>query len=505
MNPILWAVVLPFMGAVGCLLARGRGVAWIGGATALAVAAVCAKLLVIVWRQGETRVALGGWAAPLGIGLQLDGLGAMFMMLTAVVGGLVGPYAASYFARSPDQHRMGASFWPLWMILWGGLNGFYLCADLFNAYVLLEVCGLAAVGLTVLSGSTAAVAAGLRYLLATMFGSLMYLLGVGLVYAATGQLDFWLAARQVTPTVTIVAAFGVMVFGLLIKSALLPFHFWLPPAHSNAPAPVSALLSALVVKASFFLLLRLWFVVFPVLTGQTPNRLPDAVPGIGQMLGLLGGLAMLWGSFQALRQTRLKMLIAYSTVGQLGYLFLLFALLDAPGAEAWATMAWAGTVFHVFSHALAKAALFLAAGCLLLAMGTDDLRAMRDIAGRLPVVTFTLGVAGISLMGLPPSAGFVAKWMLLRAALTSGHWWWALVIVVTGLLTAAYVFKILYHTFVPAEGEGLVLQPVPAAMTLTALGLAVICALSGFRAEEVIALLPRDLAVTGVAFGGGTP
>jgi formate hydrogenlyase subunit 3/multisubunit Na+/H+ antiporter MnhD subunit len=108
-------------------------------------------------------------------------------------------------------------------------------------------------------------------------------------------------------------------------------------------------------------------------------------------------------------------------------------------------------------------------------------------------------------MGLPPSAGFVAKWMLLRAALTSGQWWWALVIVVTGLLTAAYVFKILYHTFVPAEGEGLVLQPVPAAMTLTALGLAVICALSGFRAEEVIALLPGDPAATGVVFGGGTP
>ncbi|MFO7494158.1 MAG: proton-conducting transporter membrane subunit [Desulfobacterales bacterium] len=501
MNPMLWAVLLPFMGAVCCLLARGRVVAWIGGATSLAVLAVCGKLLAHVWAHGDTRLALGGWAAPLGIGLQLDGLGALFMLLTAVVGGLVGLYAGSYFTGSPQQHRMGALFWPLWTLLWGGLNGVYLCSDVFNAYVLLEVCGLAAVGLTVLSGTAAALVAGLRYLMAAMFGSLMYLLGVGLLYAGTGRLDFLLLAREVAPTLSTLTAFGLMVFGLLIKSALLPFHFWLPPAHSSAPAPVSAILSALVVKASFFLLLRLWFVVFPVLTGQTADRMP----GAGQMLGLLGGLAMLWGSFQALRQTRLKLLIAYSTVGQLGYLFLLFALLDAPGAGAWAAMAWAGTVFHVFSHALAKAALFLAAGCLLLAMGTDDLLAMRDVAGRLPVVTFTLGVAGISLMGLPPSAGFVAKWMLLRAALASGQWWWALVIVLTGLVTAAYVFKILYYTFVLSKGEGLALQPVPAAMTLAALALAMLCALSGFRAEEVIALLPHDPWAIPVATRGGMP
>lgn len=486
MNLAVWAVFVPFLGATVCLLIRGRARPRVGTAVSLGVPAVCVTLLAQTWEQGTERIALGGWAAPLGIHLYLDGLGALFMVLNAVVGFLVSLYACSYFEQNSEHRKMGHHFWPIWLLLWGGLNGLYLCSDIFNAYVLLEVSGLAAVGLTVLSGSSASLIAGLRYLMAAMLGSLLYLLGVALLYAGTGHLDFFLLSGAVTPRLFTSTALALMVFGLLLKSALLPFHFWLPPAHSSAPAPVSAILSALVVKASFFLLLRVWFVVFRSITEDASGFLA------GQLLGVLGAMAILWGSFQAVRQARLKLLIAYSTVGQLGYLFLLFALLASPHSAPWGAMTWAGGIFHVFSHGLAKAALFLAAGCLLRAMGTDDLNAMRDIAGRLPTVTFTLGVAGVSLMGLPPSAGFVAKWMLLRATLASGQWWWAPVIVLGGLLTAAYVFKILASTFVPSEGEAIPLKFVPAAMVIPALGLAVLCALMGFRAEEIIALLPHE-------------
>lgn len=505
MTNMFWVVLLPFLGAVCCLAFPGRHASRVGMTASLAVLAVSVALLAHVWEHGHVRLDLGGWASPLGIGLRLDGIGALFLLLTAMVGVFVGLHAAGYFAYDPKQSALGRRFWPVWLLLWGGLNGVYLCSDVFNAYVLLEVGGLAAVGLTVLTGSTPALTAGLRYLLAAMFGSLLYLLGVGLLYAAYGQLDFYLLGLSVTPEPAAVAAFGLMVFGLLIKSALLPFHFWLPPAHSMATPPVSAILSALVIKASFFLLLRIWFTVFPAVTEPMTGSMLHQFLTPGQFLGFLGGLAVLWGSLQAVRQTRLKLLIAYSTVGQMGYLFLLFALLSAPGAEFWSALAWTGTVFHAFSHGLAKAALFLAAGCLALAMGTDDLEAMRDIAGRLPVVTFTLAVAGVSLMGLPPSAGFVAKWMLLRAALASGQWWWAVVIVLGGLLTAAYVFKILAYTFVPAQGEKIRLRPVPPVMTLSALILALLCALLGFRAEEVIALLAHDAAAHSTFAPGGPP
>jgi len=494
MTHMFWVVLVPFMGAICCFAFPGRHVPRVGMAASLAVLALSVMLLMHVWEHGHVRLELGGWASPLGIGLRLDGLGALFLLLTAMVGVLVGLYATGYFAYNPTQSALGRRFWPIWLLLWGGLNGVYLCSDVFNAYVLLEVAGLAAVGLTVLTGSTPVLTAGLRYLLAAMFGSLLYLLGVALLYAAYGRLDFHLLGMVVTPEPAALTAFGLMVFGLLIKSALLPFHFWLPPAHSMATPPVSAILSALVIKTSFFLLLRIWFIVFPAVTEPMASSTPHLSLTPGQFLGFLGSLTVLWGSLQAVRQIRLKLLLAYSTVSQMGYLFLLFALLSAPGAEAWNALTWTGTVFHAFSHGLAKAALLLAAGCLALAMGTDDLEAMRDIAGRMPVVTFTLAVAGVSLMGLPPSAGFVSKWMLLRAALVSGQWWWAVVIVLGGLLTAAYVFKILAYTFVPAQGERVRLRPVPQVMTLSALILALLCALLGFRAEEVIALLAHDAA-----------
>jgi formate hydrogenlyase subunit 3/multisubunit Na+/H+ antiporter MnhD subunit len=483
MNLLAWPVIIPFFAAVICIPCRGRAAILSAGIAAAAIMVLSIRLLLLVWNQGEGHLRLGGWTAPLGIGLHLDGLGALFIIVTAIVGVLVTLYAACFFGPGNQQQDAGY-FWTLWLVLWAGLNGVFLCADIFNAYVLLEITTLAAVGMTILSGTRASFLAGLRYLLAAMFGALLYLLGVSLLYARVGVLDFFLLAGQIPPGAVSVTAFGVMVFGLILKSALLPFHFWLPPAHSNAPAPVSAILSALVVKASFFLLLRIWFVVFSGLTQGHAGR------SAGIFLGVLGGAAILWGSLQAVRQTRLKPLIAYSTVGQIGYLFLIFALVSSPESGNWSSMAWTGTVFHAVSHCLAKAGLFLGAGCFVLAMGTDDLKAMRNIAGRLPVVTFSLGVAGVSLMGLPPSAGFVAKWMLLRASVAAGQWWWAVIIILGGLLSAAYVFKILSYTFVSHEQEDTsALRPVPLPMTLSVLGLGVLCVLFGFRAEEVVILL----------------
>ncbi|MFP4168445.1 MAG: complex I subunit 5 family protein [Desulfonatronovibrionaceae bacterium] len=499
MNALLYAVIIPFFGAIVCIPSRGRIAASAAVLSAVFILGLSVKLLFLVWRQGAIHVQLGGWVAPLGIALRLDGLGVLFVLLTAMVGTLITLYAVRFFSAEQGQSDTAGYFWALWLILWAGLNGIFMCADLFNAYVLLEVTTMAAVGLSIISGSPASLKAGLRYLLAAMLGSFMYLLGVTLVYSKAGMLDFSLLSAVTEPGPVWASAFGFMVFGLALKSALLPFHFWLPPAHSNAPAPVSAILSALVVKASFFLLLRVWFTVFTGITRVPAGQLP------GFFLGVLGGAAVLWGSLQAIRQIRMKPLLAYSTVGQMGYLFLVFALVSGPEGQKWSSLVWTGTVFYALSHCLAKAGLFLSVGCLVRAMGTDHLQAMRNVAGRLPVVTFALGVAGVSLMGLPPSAGFVAKWMLLRGSLAAGQWWWAGVIVLGGLLTAAYVFKILSYTFVPCSEDAAELQPVPWLMTLSALGLGVLCVLFGFRADEVITLLGQGTSAVLPGIGEGVP
>jgi formate hydrogenlyase subunit 3/multisubunit Na+/H+ antiporter MnhD subunit len=225
-----------------------------------------------------------------------------------------------------------------------------------------------------------------------------------------------------------------MTLGLLTKTAIFPLHVWLPPAHANAPAPVSALLSALVVKGSLYLLLRLWLWVFPA----------ALTPPVAQLLGLLGAAAVLYGSLLALCQTRIKLLVAYSTVAQLGYVLLLFPLAGA--------LAWGGAVYQILSHAFAKAALFLAAGNILQAWGHDRLRELSGLTRTLPLTLYAIALAGVSLMGLPPSGGFIAKWLLLRAAIESGQWWWAVIILVGGLLAAAYLFRLLQCGFISQPG-----------------------------------------------------
>ena len=192
-----------------------------------------------------------------------------------------------------------------------------------------------------------------------------------------------------------------MTAGLLAKTALFPLHLWLPPAHAGAPAPASAVLSALVVKGSFFLIVRLWFDVMPGLLSHAA----------AQVLAALGAAAIVFGSVLALRQARLKMLIAYSTVAQLGYLFLMFPL-AGPGAAR--LSAWTGGLLQAISHACAKAAMFMAAGLIAQALGHDRIAGLGGIGRALPMTIFAFALAGLSLMGLPPSGGFMAKWLLLR-------------------------------------------------------------------------------------------
>jgi len=466
------AILLPLTGALVCFLWPRRSVP-LGLLTALGIVACMTGLCWQVVEQGAQRYTIGGWGAPLGIDLYADGLSLLMLLMTAVVGLGIGIYSSGYF-----EHKTAAVFWPLWLFLWAALNALLLSADIFNLYVTLELLGLSAVALVALAGDADALTAAMRYLLVSLLGSLFYLLGVALLYHSFGSVDIAILAGRVEPSPAVWAAVGLMSAGLLLKTALFPLHFWLPPAHASAPAPVSALLSALVVMASFYILLRLWLEVFP----------PSAAAA-GQLLGLLGATAVLWGGIQALRQTRLKLLIAYSTVAQLGYLFLAFPL--------GTSFAWKGALYLLLSHAMAKAAMFMAAGNILRFGGHDRIADLDRVAQRLPLTLAAFSLAGISIMGLPPSGGFIGKWMLLDAAFYRGQWWWALILIMGGLLTAAYVFKVVGYAFTQAEVTHEASR-VPAGMEWTALVLALAAVLLGLFTPLPLALL--DL---GFPFSGG--
>lgn len=449
-------VILPLLGAIACFV-------WPNVAKSLALGTAFAVVLSVVGlgfrliTVGAYRHTVGGWGAPLGIELLADGLSLLMLAATAVVGLAITIYSTSFF-----QAKQLAHFCPLWLFLLAALNALFLSADIFNLYVALELTGLAAVALTALTGGGAALAAAMRYLLVTLLGSLSYLLGVVLIYHSYGSVDIATLAERVESTPTVWAAFSLMSAGLALKTALFPFHFWLPPAHASAPAPVSAALSALVVKASFYILLRLWLEVFPA-----DNQ------ALGQLFGVLGMAAILWGGLQALRAKRLKLLIAYSTIMQLGYLFLAFPLA--------VSAAWRGALYLVLSHALAKAAMFLVAGNILHFAGHDRIADLDRIAQRLPLTLAAFALAGVSIMGLPPSGGFVAKWLMVEASLNAGQWWWAVALVVGSLLAAAYVFKVIGHAFTQAEVPH-TSKSVPAVMEWTALVLASVAILLGLIA-----------------------
>jgi formate hydrogenlyase subunit 3/multisubunit Na+/H+ antiporter MnhD subunit len=399
-------------------------------------------------------------------------------------------HAFAYFEDEPSAAPADAAegrvrrllFWPLWLFLWAALHALFLTRDVFNVYVTLELVGLSAVALVALAGEPRALGAAARYLFLALLGSLAYLLAVGLLYAGTGTLDADGLRAALRPGLLASAAAALVVGGLAVKAALFPLHGWLPPAHGGAPAPVSAVLSALVVKSSFYLLVR-WF-------GEV---LPRAIlPPAAELLGALGAAAIVWGSVQALRQERLKVIVAYSTVAQLGYLFLYFPL------SGDARAALSGAALFALAHALAKSALFLASGSVLHALASDRLDDLRGLGTRLPLTAAALGLASVSILALPPSGGFAAKWLLLGAAVRGGRWEYLAVMLLGGLLAAGYSFRVLERVIAPSPVAETRLHA-PAPMEAAALGLAALAIVAGMMPWAPLRLLGAALPLAGVA------
>jgi multicomponent Na+:H+ antiporter subunit D len=491
---LVLAIILPVTGMLLSLLLGGRWAQPIAlfvmpGGLTLAVA-----IAIGVWRTGHVvEYLVGGWDPPLGVALRADGISVVMLVTTALLICGIGLFARSQFPNSGQgEIRASLMFWTLLLAVWGALNAVFIGSDLFNLYVALELLTFAAVPMVSLEGRADTLAAALRYLLFALLGSILYLLGAVLIYGAYGTLDIFLLSGRIRAEPAAWAAISLMTVGLLAKAALYPFHLWLPPAHTGAPAPASAILSGLVVKAPFFLIVRLWFDVMPAM--------PE--PRVAQMLGFLGAIAILFASIVALRQKRLKLLIAYSTVAQIGYLFIMFPLAIQPEmGHHWTSVAWTGGLMQAISHAFAKAAMFMAAGLIAEALGHDRIAGLVGIGRALPITVFAFGLGGLSLMGLPPSGGFVAKAMLLTAAIAEGQWWWAVIVLTGGLLAGGYVFLVLIQAVANAEPPLKLLTPISRGRQSVAAALALCAMLLGFvplRPLELLQIGRPELALGGL-------
>lgn len=498
------ALFLPIVASLGVFLAGGRFGARIAAITAPI------GLLLAVWivasileTEGALVLVVGDWTPPLGVALRADGFSAAMLLTTALIMTAVIFFSQSSFPTPRErvtsfggiwaEGRAQLSFWVLLLGLWAALNAVFLSNDLFSIYVAIELLTFTAIPLVCVAGGAETVGAALRYLLFALLGSLLYLLGVALMYGAYGTLDITLLATVVADDPTALIAVALMTVGMLAKTALFPLHLWLPPAHGGAPPAASAVLSSLVVKGSFFVIFRIWL----ELLGGFSLEIA------AQLVAALGAMAILFGSVMALRQERLKLLIAYSTVAQIGYLFLVLPLVTVPAAmsadrSAVATAALTGGLLQAISHACAKAAMFLSAGLIAETLGHDRIGDSNGVAGvrgvgrTIPLTVFAFLIGGLSLMGLPPSGGFWAKWLLLSAAINTGQWWWAMVMIAGGLLAGGYVFRVIGPAFASTDTPERCVVRVSRGRQLVVLGLAIFSMLLG-----LMALTPPGLLETG--------
>jgi formate hydrogenlyase subunit 3/multisubunit Na+/H+ antiporter MnhD subunit len=501
---LVLAVLVPFLGVLMGLVLGGRNAQRIALLTIVAGTVIALGIAMnYLTLSGAVVYLMGGWSPPLGIALRADGLSVVMLVAIAVVICGIGVYACADFGTPAGQREARApfTFWLLLLAVWGSLNLVFVSGDLFTLYVALELLTFAGVPLVCLDGRGETLRAALRYLIFALLGSVLYLLGAVLLYGGYGTLDIALLAARVRPEAIAWAAAALMTTGLLAKTALFPLHLWLPPAHAGAPAAASAVLSALVVKGSWFLVVRLWF---------------DVMPGVvtfssAQLLGGLGAAAILVFSIVALRQERLKLLIAYSTLAQIGYLFLMFPLaFDVAAGQLDGGGALAGGMLQAISHATAKAAMFMAAGSIYAALGHDRLVGLGGIARALPISVLTFAVSGVALMGVLPSGAYLAKKLLLGAAAGSGQWWWEWVLQAGGILTSSYVVLVLARALGRSSAPIQLKKSVSrvaqsAALVLAVCSLLLACAALGPLPRSLISnpLAPAEIASLLLTVGCG--
>ena len=472
--PIL-LVVVPLIASPVIVMARSGFLGWVASLAASAAAfAMSVALLVATTESGAISYAIGSWPPPWGIEYRVDAANALVALLVSAIALVVLPYARRSVSAEIGQERLYL-FYALLMLCLAGLLGIAVTGDAFNLFVFLEISSLATYVLIALGRNRRALTAAYQYLILGTIGATLYVTGVGLLYLATGTLNLAdMAARlaDVPDKRPLVAGLAFITAGVGLKLALFPLHAWLPNAYAYAPSAVSAFLAATATKVAVYVLMRVYFSVYGV----------DAVfrdMPLGPVLAVLSVAALFIASAAAIVQKDLKRLLAYSSVAQIGYITLGISLGSAPGLTA--------AVAHLVNHGITKGALFLLAGAIALRAGGTGFDRVAGLGRTMPLTAFAFVLGGLSLIGVPGTAGFASKWALVAAAIGAGHWWIAAAVLLSSLLAVAYVWKFVECAYfrgppgdAPDPGEA------PADMTIPAFALTAAVIAAGLFAWPVL-------------------
>jgi len=466
--PVL-EVVVPLIAAPLTLVLRRASIAWLLTTAACAFSFVAALFLAFeVVRGGPISYAIGSWAPPWGIEYRVDALSAFVLVLVSGIGTAVAPFAWRSVAAElrGDQAYL---FYTMYCLCVAGLLGMTITGDAFNLFVFMEIASLSSYVLIALGRDRRALLASFQYLILGTIGATFFVIGVGLLFLKTGTLNLADMAERlqgVRSDRSVLAALAFITVGISLKLALFPLHLWLPNAYTFAPSAVTAFLAATATKVSVYVLLRFYFGVFGL-------QLVTEVLPMREILMGLSILAIVSASLVAVWQTDLKRLFAYSSVAQIGYITLGLSLASVDGLTA--------SIVHLFNHGITKGALFLLLGVLAYHAGRTPITAAQGLARTMPLTAMGIVLAGLSLIGVPGTAGFVSKWYLVLAALEAGRWWLAALVVATSLIAVAYVWRFVEAAYLsapspatPAAGDA------PASLLVPAWVLVAACIWFGF-------------------------
>lgn len=422
-----------------------------------------------VIQTGSISYTMGGWEPPWGIEYAIDYLNGFVSIVVIFIIFIVSIYAI----KSVEQELAGKTinFYTVFLLLTAGLQGLIVTGDLFNIYVFLEISSIAAYALISVGKSRDALMASMNYLIIGTVSASFILLGIGYLYMVTGTLNMADLADRIPlafderPKV-VLAAFAFFLVGFSIKVGLFPLHTWMPDAYSMAPSAVSAMLASTFTKVAAYVMIRVMFTIFkPDFIIYTVNA--------HTILAWLAAIAIIAGSVLAIAQTDFKRMLAYSSVSQIGYIILGVALVNQ--------IAMTGGIIHIMNHGIMKAALFMVAGAIIYKSGIRNINDFKGIGKTMPYTSAAFTLVALSMIGVPPTVGFVSKWYLALGAIEAGMWIFVGVIMLSSLLNIVYFWRVFENMYF-YRAEGGRVDEVPFSMLLPILILAVMTFLLGLLA-----------------------
>lgn len=393
-----------------------------------------------VGQNGPYSYFPGGHGGP-GIEITVDWVTVLMHLTINLVGMLILVYSQGDLKSELRPDSLPA-YYSIYLLMLAALNGLVMAGDLFNLYIFIEICTIAACALVAIKPGKLCLEAGLKYMFLSTLGSGMILLGIGLVYMVTGELNMGALSEAIPLAFSsyswnIYVAMSLFIVGFGIKSALFPLHVWLPDAHASAAAPSSAIHSGLIIKVFIIVVARLIFQVFGA-------NLFAVIPA-PEVILLLSTIGIFAGSVLAIAQTDIKRMLAYSTIAQISYIFMGFALAVPSGIM--------GGLLHIVNHGIMKSMLFLAAGAIIYKTGIRKIDELRGIGFRMPLTMSIFSIGALSMVGIPGFSGFISKYYLAFGALEAGKPIYVAVILASSLLNAIYYLPIVVRAFL-GQKEG---------------------------------------------------